>query len=89
MDAARERMNADQLNRECRIPLEAEFRELVLKMLKDFPKVEVFDPARLMFDGEWCWAVRDRKFIYRDASGHPSKEGSPLAARQLAKLLSL
>ena len=63
-----------------------EYRGLVLKVLKDYPSVKVFDAAASLCDSEWCWAIKDGKMLYRD-DDHLSLDGSRLMASELVKLL--
>lgn len=63
-----------------------EYRELVLKVLKDYPSVKVFDAAAQLCDSQWCWAIKDGKMLYRD-DDHLSLDGSRLMASELVKLL--
>ncbi len=62
------------------------YREIVFSVLKDFPSVKVFDPAVLLCDTQYCWAMKEGKMLYRD-DDHLSVEGSRFIARELAKVL--
>jgi hypothetical protein len=63
-----------------------EYREIVFSVLKDFPKVRIFDAAAIMCDAQWCWAMKDGKLLYGD-SNHISAEGSRYISKVLVKLL--
>jgi len=65
----------------------AEYRALVLGVLRNFPRVRVFDPASVLCDTEWCWAVRDGIYLYRDAAGHLSQDGSRYLAPYLQRII--
>jgi peptidoglycan/LPS O-acetylase OafA/YrhL len=54
------------------------YRDMVLQVLRDYPTVTVFDSAAYLCDGQWCWAKKDGKMLYKDGA-HLSAEG----ARQL------
>jgi peptidoglycan/LPS O-acetylase OafA/YrhL len=63
-----------------------DYRALVASVLKDFPKVKVFDAAAELCDAQWCWAMKTGKMLYRN-DDHLSVEGSLYLARGLAKLI--
>jgi len=65
----------------------AQYRELVLGVLRSFPRVRVFDPASILCDAQWCWAVRDGTYLYRDAAGHLSQDGSRYLAPYLQRII--
>jgi hypothetical protein len=62
------------------------YRDIVARVLKDFPKVTVFDAAVPLCDKQWCWAMKDSKPLYID-SNHLSVIGSEYIAQQLAPLI--
>ena len=51
------------------------YKMLVNSILKDFPKVMVYDPTNDMCDSNQCWAMKDDRIFYRDVD-HLSNEGS-------------
>jgi peptidoglycan/LPS O-acetylase OafA/YrhL len=59
------------------------FRSIVGPILKDFPKVRVFDPSRYLCDKEYCWAMKDGKMLYRD-DNHVSLGGARTLAGPFA-----
>ncbi len=64
-----------------------DYRDLVFKVLKDFPSVQTFDAAAQLCDDKWCWAMKDGKMLYRD-DVHLSLEGSRYLAKELVKLIT-
>lgn len=64
----------------------AEYRQWVAAVLKDFPRVTVFDAADTMCDRQTCRAVKDGQILYRDAA-HLSDAGSLLAAPKLREMI--
>jgi peptidoglycan/LPS O-acetylase OafA/YrhL len=62
------------------------YREIISSVLKDFPKVKVFDAASVLCDDKLCWAMKDGKMLYRD-DNHLSLNGSREIARELAKVI--
>lgn len=63
-----------------------DYRNLVFKVLRDYPSVKVFDPSQSICDDKLCWAEKDGKFIYRD-DDHLSIEGSKFLAHDLYKII--
>jgi hypothetical protein len=49
--------------------------EMVKQVLKDFPNVELLDPFPAFCDEDYCWAVKDKKMLYRD-DNHVNQTGS-------------
>ena len=64
-----------------------DYRDLVFKVLKDFPSVQTFDAAAQLCDDKWCWAMKDGKMLYRD-DVHLSIEGSRYIAQGLTTLIA-
>ena len=63
-----------------------EYRKLVFSVLKDFPKVRVFDAASELCDDSVCWAIKDGKILYRDEL-HLSVQGSKYLAQKMIKAI--
>jgi hypothetical protein len=42
------------------------YLEIVMPILNEFPNVKVFDPLPALCDENYCWAVKDKKLLYRD-----------------------
>lgn len=63
-----------------------DYRDLVFRVLNDFPNVKVFDTSTQLCDSEYCWAMKDGKILYRD-DVHLSVQGSEYLARELVKIL--
>lgn len=59
-----------------------EYKEVIYSVLKDYPSVQIFDPANYLCDSQWCSAINDGKMLYRD-DDHLSLQGSELLARKL------
>ena len=51
------------------------YLEMVSDVLKDFPKVAVWDPLLSLCDEKYCWAVKDGKILYHD-DNHLNKAGA-------------
>jgi hypothetical protein len=62
------------------------YREIVARVSKDFPNVQVFDAAAPFCDAQWCWAMKNGTLLYRD-DRHISLAGSEYIAQQLALLV--
>jgi peptidoglycan/LPS O-acetylase OafA/YrhL len=62
------------------------YRDVVLSVLHDYPKVKVFDSAAYLCDERWCWASKDGLPLYED-SNHLGLAGSRLIAKELVKVL--
>lgn len=63
-----------------------EYRKLVDSILRDYPKVKLFDAAAQLCDSEWCWAARGDSVLYFD-DDHLSSIGARMMADELVKLL--
>jgi len=55
-------------------------RRMITDLAKQNPKMKVFDPTPAMCDKNYCYAIRDKKMLYRD-SDHLSVDGSIFVAR--------
>lgn len=62
------------------------YKELVDKVLVDFPQVTVFDPTELFCDQHNCRGVDSGKILYKD-SDHLSVAGSEYVAKYLAPVI--
>jgi hypothetical protein len=62
------------------------YRNLVAKVLADYPEVEFFDPTPLFCDREICHGMQEGQILYRDFD-HLTPEGSAYVARYLVPLL--
>lgn len=75
------RITAAQLRTTCAISKKEvdatseEYRVMVMKVLQQFPQVKVWDASRELCDQEYCWAMKDRTLLYRDAV-HLNEAGS-------------
>jgi hypothetical protein len=83
------RLAGEEIRATCGIPRSqfeartAVFRTVVGPILKDFPRVRVFDPSRYLCDKEHCWAMKDGKMLYRD-DNHVSLGGARALAAPFA-----
>lgn len=59
---------------------QAPMRALVEELKQQHPKMRTFDPIPALCDDEYCYAIRDKKMLYRDGD-HLSPEGSARVAR--------
>jgi len=64
----------------------AEYKALVVDVLKEYPQVKFFDPTEYFCDKQWCWATRDGKMLYRNTD-HLSNEGSNYIVKFLAPVI--
>lgn len=62
------------------------YKELVHSIVKDFPRVKVYDPTDDFCDEKLCWAMRDGRLLYHDAD-HLSDAGSNYLVERMAPLL--
>jgi peptidoglycan/LPS O-acetylase OafA/YrhL len=73
-------LEGQELKSPCAIPLKrfeartAFYRKIVGSVLKDFPDVKVFDPAKYLCDKSYCEAMKDGRMLYRD-DNHVSLAG--------------
>jgi len=80
------------LHDQCSIPRKEfdkrskEYRTLVFSVLKDFPDIQVLDPASKLCNDEWCSAIKENKIVYQD-DNHLSVDGSRFIAKYLADLI--
>ncbi len=63
-----------------------EYREIVAKVLMDFPRVKIFDASGRLCDSSWCWGMKDGQMFYRD-NNHLSVIGSEYVAKGLSLLI--
>lgn len=88
VDARPWRMTAARLKTPCAIPqkeveaLSADYRNMTIRVLQEFPGVKVWDTARELCDGTYCWAMKDGTLLYRD-SVHLSEAGSLFMGERL------
>ena len=54
---------------------EKPYREIVMKVIKDFPGVKLWDPTDVFCDSTYCWAIHEGKLLYRDGD-HLNEDGS-------------
>lgn len=77
---------------DCTMPQKAyesvheEYRQLMLSILKDYPTVKLFDPAKYLCDGSVCTAKVESKILYGD-DNHLSVDGSAFLAQELVRLI--
>jgi peptidoglycan/LPS O-acetylase OafA/YrhL len=75
------RLEGEELRTPCAMPRQqfearAAFgRKIVAAVLKDFPEVKIFDPAKYLCDKAYCWAMKDDRMLYRD-DNHLSLRGA-------------
>jgi peptidoglycan/LPS O-acetylase OafA/YrhL len=62
------------------------YRELVFRVLQDYPDVKVFDAATALCDKNYCWAMKDNQLLYRDRI-HLTLQGSEYMATKLAEMI--
>jgi peptidoglycan/LPS O-acetylase OafA/YrhL len=62
-----------------------EYRDAAFKVLKEFPKVRIFDPAATLCDQTYCYAMKEGRILYRD-DVHLSTQGSVYLAKALLQL---
>lgn len=62
--------------------LSGDYRRMVSRVLHDMPQVRVWDTARVLCDGQYCWAMKDGELLYRDAV-HLSISGSDFMGERL------
>ncbi|MBO9536529.1 acyltransferase family protein [Herbaspirillum sp.] len=63
-----------------------DYREIVTRILKDFPQVQVFDSATKLCDDRQCPIMQNGKLLYRDYD-HLSVTGSEYIAKWLEPLI--
>ena len=63
-----------------------EYRDLVYRVLKDYPKVKIFDAPAYLCDRSKCFAKMDDKVLYSD-SNHLSIDGARIISRELSKVI--
>jgi peptidoglycan/LPS O-acetylase OafA/YrhL len=63
------------------------YRKMVFSVLKDFPQVAVFDPAKYLCDRSFCFAKLNGAVLYSDAD-HLSYAGARLLSSELIKILN-
>ena len=52
-----------------------QYRDVIVKVLAEFPKVQLWDVTSAFCDDDYCWAIKDHKMLYRD-NNHLNKTGS-------------
>ena len=62
------------------------YRELINKVLKDYPQVALFDSSAVFCDDKLCYAMKGKEMFYRD-NGHLSLAGSRHVAQYLAPFI--
>jgi hypothetical protein len=83
------RLGAVHLKSPCALPkrkedqLSGAYRQMVSRVLRDFPQVKLWDSDRVLCDSQNCWAMKDGMLLYRD-SVHLSQAGSRYVAERLA-----
>ena len=75
------RFNESELKELCAVPRSQvnsrrkKYLEIVMPILQDFPSVKVLDTLPAFCDDDYCWAVKDKKLLYRDQD-HLNETGS-------------
>jgi hypothetical protein len=64
-----------------------EYRDLVKRILKDYPKVKIFDAPAYLCNSSKCFAKFDGKVLYGD-SNHLSLDGARLISKELFKVIN-
>ena len=64
------------------------YRQIVAKVLKNFPEVQVVDIPAKLCDQQWCWAEKDGKMLYSD-NNHPSVLGGQYIVKDVIEKLRL
>lgn len=62
------------------------YKEIISRVINDFPKVTLFDPTSFFCNEEFCDVIKDNKVLYSD-SDHLSSEGSEYIAKYLVPLI--
>lgn len=62
------------------------YKEIISRVINDFPNVTLFDPTGLFCNEEFCDVIKDNKVLYSD-SDHLSSEGSEYIAKYLVPLI--
>ena len=60
------------------------YLEIVMPILHDFPSVKVLDTLPAFCDDDYCWAIKDKKLLYRDHD-HLNETGSIYLGEYLMK----
>ena len=63
------------------------YLEIVMPMLKAFPNVKILDPLPAFCDENYCWAIKDKKLLYRD-NDHLNEEGAIYLGRYFQRFTS-
>lgn len=58
------------------------YRETIRWALRDLPNVKILNPADVLCDDQWCWAMKDGRMLYRDRE-HYSEYGSRYVADRM------
>jgi hypothetical protein len=51
------------------------YRDLIKPVLDEFPQVTIWDTTGVFCDETYCWAIKDKKMLYRD-DNHLNEVGS-------------
>jgi len=62
------------------------YREMIYRILKDYPTIAFFDPTEIFCDDRKCHGIKENKVLYTDFD-HISLEGSKLIAKQLIPII--
>lgn len=62
------------------------YRNLVKRVIADYPEIKIFDPTDLFCDDVICIGILNNKPLYKDAD-HLSRFGSEYVAQNLSKLV--
>jgi peptidoglycan/LPS O-acetylase OafA/YrhL len=65
----------------------ARYRALVIRVLRDYPSVQLFDPIPWLCDHAVCHGIKENQFFYSDAD-HLSLQGSAFIAARILPLLA-
>ena len=62
------------------------YREMIYRILKDYPTIALFDPTEIFCDDRKCHAIKNGKVLYMDFD-HLSIDGSELVAKNLIPII--
>ena len=63
------------------------YLEIVMPILNEYPNVKVLDPLPAFCDESYCWAVKDKKLLYRDPD-HLNETGAIYLGEYFERQLS-
>jgi hypothetical protein len=82
------RLSGEEAKSPCAVPRSLvdsrrkKYLEVITPVLKEFPNVNVLDPVSALCDEDYCWAIKDKKLLYRD-NNHLNEVGAVYVAKHL------